>query len=175
MWGHETYLSGTWLDRLGLLSCGKGPRKVRAYDTYADSQTPLELSVYLLDKPLPFKPDNHGFVTGMLSDVAPRHLRAGKNVTLTRALKFSFPNLVHLKDLLPNADKSVVYKNTLVPLYSVVADRLNGGGGCELQVQFTKTDYENSAWIAEKFVPQPYVDDFWNRVEPDGDPAPPHA
>jgi hypothetical protein len=153
----------------------KGPRKVRAYDTYSDSQTPLELSVYLLDKPLPNRPDNHDFETGMLPIVAPRHLRGGKNVTLIRALKFTFPNLVHLKDLLPNADTSVVYKSTLVPLYSVVADRLNGGGKRELLVQFTKTDYENSAWIPEKFVPQSYVDEFWARVEPDGAPAPPHA
>ena len=153
----------------------KGARRVRAYDTYSDSQTPLELSVYLLDKPLPLKPDNHDFETGMLPVVKPRHLRAGKNVTLIRALKFTFPNLIHLKDLLPNADHSVVYKNTLVPLYSVVADRLNGGGKRELLVQFTKTDYENSAWIAEKFVPQSYVDEFWGRVEPDGAAAPPHA
>lgn len=66
----------------------------------------------------------------------------------------------------------MVFKNTMVPLHRVVADRLSGGRTPtrELLVQFTEDDYENSAWVKQKFVPQIYVDDFWRRV--DGDPGP---
>lgn len=39
-------------------------------------------------------------------------------------------------------------------------------------MQFYKKDNENSAWVPEKFVPQPYVDDFRKRVEPDDAPVP---
>ena len=94
-----------------------------------------------------------------------------------RALHYSFPGLTYLKDLLPNADKSVVYRNTLRPIHTFVAARLTRGRNPtrELLVQFTEKDYENSAWIPEKFVPQRYLDEFWARVELDGPPAPAHA
>jgi hypothetical protein len=59
----------------------------------------------------------------------------------------------------------------------VVAARMTKGRDPipEVLVQFTKTDYENSAWISEKFVPKWYLEDYWSRVEPDGPPAPAHA
>ena len=66
--------------------------------------------------------------------------------------------------LAPHSDTLVLYKHTL---YSVVADRFVGGGKRVSLVQFTKSDFDNSAWIPEKFVPQPYLDEFWKRVEPD--------
>ena len=37
-------------------------------------------------------------------------------------------------------------------------------------MQFSKKDHVNSAWIPEKFVPQTFLDDFWQRVEPDDPP-----
>ena len=74
--------------------------------------------------------------------------------------------------MLPDASSSVVFKYTMMPIHQVVAAQLARGGGVrELMVQFSKKDHENSAWIPEKFVPQPYLDDFWQRVEPDDPPA----
>ena len=81
-----------------------------------------------------------------------------------RALHFSFPDLVYLQDILPNANNSVVYRQTLVPIHTVVAARMTRGRDPipEVLVQFTKTDYEKSAWISEKFVPKWYLDDYWS-------------
>ena len=76
--------------------------------------------------------------------------------------------------MLPDADSSVVFNNTLLPIYTVVAARLTKGGEQELLIQFAKDNYENSVWVLEKFVPRPYLEEFWERVEPDGPPAPAH-
>ena len=133
--------------------------------------------LYLLDMPLPPNDDELEFETVIVDVFPAKHTRAGENWSLLRALHDSFPGLTYLKDLLPNADKSVVYRNTLLPIYTVVAARLTGGRDPtrELLVQFTERDYENSAWIPERFVPQSYLDKFWARAEPDGPPAPAHA
>ena len=65
---------------------------------------------------------------------------------------------MYLKDVLPNAKDSLVYRNTLVPIHTVVAARLTKGRDPSrfFLVQFTKKDYENSAWIREIFGPQRY-------------------
>ena len=42
-----------------------------------------------------------------------------------------------------------------------------GGGGARMLVQFAKHNYENSAWVLTKLVPQRYVDGIWQRAEPD--------
>jgi len=39
-------------------------------------------------------------------------------------------------------------------------------------VQLAKNNYENSAWVLTKFVPRRYVDEFWQRAEPDELPDP---
>jgi len=97
-----------------------------------------------------------------------RRAAAGHNCTVLRALESTFPNLTHLKDMLPDASSSVVFKDTMMPIHQVVAARLvRGGTARELLVQFSEKDHENSAWIPEKFVTKPYLDDFWKRVEPD--------
>ena len=90
------------------------------------------------------------------------HTRVNQSWSLIRALYFSFPNLVYLEDILPNAKGSVVYRNTLIPIHTFVAARLNKrrDSSPELLVQFTKRDYENSAWTPEQFVPQRYLDEF---------------
>ena len=41
-------------------------------------------------------------------------------------------------------------------------------------VQFARDNYENSSWVLEKFVPRPYLEELWERLEPDGQPAPEH-
>ena len=48
------------------------------------------------------------------------------------------------------------------------------GGRREPLVQFAKDHHENTAWVLEKFVPRPYLKEFWERVEPDGPHAPAH-
>ena len=78
----------------------------------------------------------------------------GKNWTFMRTLKHSSPSLTYLKDLLPHAEALVVFQNTLLPIHTVVADRLMGGGRRELLIQFSESNYENSAWILEKIVPK---------------------
>ena len=147
-----------------------GPRPVRVYDTWVEKGR-KQVCIYLLDMPLPTNDAELEFETATLDVFAGR---AGHNWSLMRALHFSFPDLEHLKDVLPSAKHSVVYRQNLVPIHTVVAARLTKGRDSmtELLVQFTKTNYENSAWIFEKFVPQRYVDDYWSRVEPDGPPAP---
>ena len=140
-----------------------GPRPVRAYDIFQEGTGPLQICVFLLDLPLPTNDEGHDFETCTLTILAPAHTPATKNFTFMRALKYSFPDLTYLKDLLPNASSSVVFKNTLLPIHQVVAGRLTGWGNPtrELLVQFAKDAYENSAWVKEKFVPQRYLDEFW--------------
>ena len=98
----------------------------------------------------------HASETACIDVFAPAHNRSGENWGLMRALHFSFPDLVYLQDILPNANNSVVYRQTLVPIHTVVAARMTRGRDPipEVLVQFTKTDYETSAWISEKFVPK---------------------
>ena len=48
-----------------------------------------------------------------------------------------------------------------------MADGVSKGGKPRVLVQFAKNNYENSAWVLTKFVPQRYVDEFWQRNEPD--------
>jgi len=68
----------------------------------------------------------------------------------------------------------VVFRNTLLPIHTVVAARETKGGRSELLVQFVKYHHENSAWVLAKFVPRHYLEEFWDRVEPVGPPAPAH-
>jgi len=153
-----------------------GPRPVWVYDTFQEGNRPLQLCVYLLDRPIPKNEDKHEFETCTLPILAPAHLPASQNWTFMRALKFSFPGLTYLKGILPNASSSVVFRNTLLPVHQVVADCLTGGRNPtrELLVQSAKDAYENSAWVKEKFVPKRYLDEFWQRVEPEVTPAPAH-
>jgi len=81
------------------------------------------VAVYLLDLPLDANPDKFEYEPGMLTVAAPAHLPAHQNWTLIRALQYSFPGLTYLKDLLLNAENSVVFKNTLLPIHT---DRLGG-------------------------------------------------
>ena len=67
-----------------------------------------------------------------------------------------------------------MFNDTLLPIHTVVAARLTKGGGRELLIQFAKDNYENSAWVLETFVPRPCLEELWERVEPDGPPAPAH-
>jgi len=39
-------------------------------------------------------------------------------------------------------------------------------------VQFVKGDFADSAWTPERLVPPRYLDEFWERVEPDDPPDP---
>jgi len=151
-----------------------GPRPVRVYATLKEGTTPLQIAVYLLDLPLPVPVDGHKFATAHFPIVPARRTLEHRNWTFLRALKYSFPGLTYLKDLLPDAGTSVVYRNTLLPIHTVVAARETKGGKSELLVQFAKDHHENSAWVLEKFVPRPYLEEFWDRVEPDGPPAPAH-
>ena len=68
----------------------------------------------------------------------------------------------------------MVFRDTMLPIHTVVAARVTKGGESELLVQFAEDHHENSAWVLEKFVPRPYREEFWKRVEPDGPPAPAH-
>ena len=148
-----------------------GPRKVRAYDTYEGGNQGLQLAVYLLDLPLKKNKDKLLFETTWIPMFASRRAAGSNNWTVLRALRSTWPDLTHLKDMLPNASSSTVFKNTMMPIHYVVAARLARGGTVrELLVQFSKKDHENSAWIPEKFVPQTFLDDFWQRVEPDNPP-----
>ena len=135
---------------------------------------PRQMAVYLLDLSLVDKPDDHEFATCTLPVKAPKYTAALKNWSFMRALKHSFPEVTYLKDLLPGDEASVVFQNTLLPIHTVVASRLTGGGKRELLVQFSESNYENSAWVREKFVPRPYLDDFLQRVDPDEPPAAAH-
>jgi len=133
-----------------------GPRRVRVYDTFSERRPPLQVAVYLLDLPLEANSDHWEYETGMLLVFAPDNLAASRNLTLMTALKQSFPALTCLKDLHPSANNSVVFENTFVPIHRVVADRSSGGRtpSCQLLVQFSENEYENSAWTLEKSVPQ---------------------
>ena len=79
--------------------------------------------------------------------------------------------MLYLKDILPNAEHCVIFKNTLLPIYQIVADGVSKGGKPRMMVQFAKNTYENSAWVLTKLVPQRYVDEFWQRNEPDDEPT----
>ena len=123
-----------------------GPRPVRAYDTYKVGNEGLQLAVYLLDLPLKKNKDKVTFGTTWIPVFTSRRAAAGNNWTVLRALKSTFPNLTHLKDILPDASSSVVFKDTMMPIHQVVAARLAMGGTVrELLVQFSKKDHENSA------------------------------
>jgi hypothetical protein len=71
---------------------------------------------------------------------SPAHVPAALDWSLIRALKFSVPGLTYLKDLLPHAASSVVFKQSMVPIHSVVAERQSGGRvpTREFLVQFTE-------------------------------------
>jgi len=149
-----------------------GPRKVRVFDSFSDRSTPLQVAVYLLDLPLDDDPNRLEYETSMIPVFAPRYTPAARQWTLMPALEATYPGAVYLKDLLPNADSTVVYKNTQMPIYQVVASQLARRGGHELLVQFVKGDFADSAWIPERFVPTRYLDEFWERVDPDEPPDP---
>jgi hypothetical protein len=118
-----------------------------------------------LDCPLLDDLNGLEFETGMLQVLSPPGLPLSMDWSLVRALHFSFPNLIYLKDILPDSDSTVIFKNTPVPVHCVVADRLSGGKvpTRELLVH----DYENSAWIKDKFVPQSYIDEFYEKLNQD--------
>ena len=105
--------------------------------------------------------------------VTPKYTPATQNWTLLRALKTYFPNATYLKDLLPHADSSVVFQNTLMPIHQVVAAHLAGGGDTSYWTRATgKGDYADSGSIHEIFVPKQYLDEVWGRVQPDYPPGP---
>jgi hypothetical protein len=132
----------------------------------------LTLAVNLLDLPLPDSPDGHEFVTRMIPVMAAPHTPDSLNWSAMRALKFSNPNAVILKDLLPDAENTVVFKNTQYPIRRVVADSLLRGANPsrKFQVQFTEEGYEDSAWIKEKFIPRRFVEEFEQRQDPEDPP-----
>jgi hypothetical protein len=141
------------------------------YDTYTTNKR-LQVGVYLLDLPLPAHADRHEFATGLIDVSTGTRTPSSQDWSLVRALKDSFPGLLYLKDLLPNAKHCVIFKDTLLPIYQIVADGVLKGGGAQMFVQFANDNYENSAWVLTKFVPQQYVDEFWQRAEPDELPDP---
>jgi len=145
-----------------------GPRAVRVYDSFASPATPLQVAVYFLDLPLDDDPDGLEFETGM---IPVSNTKRGP-WTLLRALKTSFPHARHLKDLLPDAATTVVFRNKQLPIYRVVASQSVGGGdrGNDLLVQFAKGNLDDSAWIHERYVPISYQDRFWDGVERDEPP-----
>jgi hypothetical protein len=149
-----------------------GPRAVRAYDTIEEAGCPLNLAVYLLDLPLADSPDKHEFVTGLIPVMAAPHAPDSLNWSVMRALRFSSPKAVILKDLLPDAENTVVFQNTQYPIRRVVADRLSRGGNPSRKflVQFTEEGYEDSAWIKEKFVPRRFVEEFEQRQDQEDPP-----
>ena len=147
-----------------------GPRPVRIYDTYV-SNIRLQVAVYLLDLPLSENADKHEYATGLIDVSAGGRIRGTQDWSLVRALKTSFPGVLYLKDILPNAEHCVIFKNTLLPIYQIVADGVSKGGKPRMLVQFAKNNYENSAWVLTKFVPQRYVDEFWQRNEPEDEPT----
>ena len=104
-----------------------GPRRVRAYDSLKERGTPLQQAVYLLDQPIADNVDGHEFVTGLLPLLAPAHIPANMNWSVIRALKFTFPGANILKDLLLDADRTVVFRNSQFPIHMVVAARMSGG------------------------------------------------
>ena len=86
------------------------------------------MAVYLLDLPLDDDPNHLEFETGMISVFAPRYTPAAKQWTLLRALRATYPGSVYMKDLLPNADSTVVFKNTQMPIYQSWPPSWPGGG-----------------------------------------------
>jgi len=104
--------------------------------------------------------------------MAAPHTPDSLNWSVMRALRFSSPNAVILKDLLPDAENTVVFQNTQYPIRRVVADRLSRGGNPsrKLLVQFTEEGYEDSAWIKEKFVPRRFVEEFEQRQDQEDPP-----
>ena len=90
--------------------------------------------------------------------------------SLRRALATSFPRARHLKDLLPDAATTVVFRCRQLPIYRVVASHSFGGGRDLLLVQFARSNPDDTAWIHEKYVPVGYQDRFWDDVEKDVPP-----
>ena len=106
-----------------------GPRSVRVYDTYTTNKR-LQVAIYLLDLPLPAHADRHEFATGLIDGSTGTRTPSSQDWSLVRALKDSFPGLLYLKDLLPNAKHCVIFKDTLLPIYQIVADRVSKGRKC---------------------------------------------
>ena len=108
------------------------------YDTLQEGTSPLQIAVYLLDLPLPVTTDGHKFATAHFPIVPARRTPENQNWTFLRSLKYFFPGLIYLQDLLPDASTSVVFNHTLLPIHTVVAARTTKGGKSELLVQFAK-------------------------------------
>ena len=99
-----------------------GLRRVRVYDTCVVNGV-KQVCVYLLDLHLAANDADLEFETATVSILPPAYTRPHENWSLLRALHFSFPGLVHLNDVLPNAEHSVVYRQTRVPIHTIVAAR----------------------------------------------------
>ena len=100
-----------------------GTRPVRVYDNWV-KQGRKQVCIYLLDLPLEPNDAELLFETACIDVFPSAHNRAGENWSLTRALQFSVADLVYLKDILPNAKHSVVFRQTLVPIHTVVSARM---------------------------------------------------
>ena len=92
-----------------------------------------------MDIPLAENADKHEFATGLLDVSAGAHTRGSQDWSLVRALKTSFPGMLYLKDILPNAEHCVILKNTLLPIYQIVADGVSKGGSRECWYSSLKT------------------------------------
>jgi len=73
-------------------------------------------------------PSHLEYETGTVPVFAPKYTPASKNWTILRALRTSFPDATYLEDILRHADSSVVFQNTLMPIYQIEAARLAKGG-----------------------------------------------
>ena len=89
------------------------PRPVRVYDTWTEKGT-KQVCIYLLDMPLSTNAPYLEFEAATLDVFAAAHTRMCQNWSVLRALHFAFPDVTNLKDALPNAKDTVVYRNTLV-------------------------------------------------------------
>ena len=70
--------------------------------------------------------------------------------------------MVYLKDLLPNADSTVVFKDTQMPIYQVVASQM----GTRAVGTIREGRLCRQGMDPERFVPTCYLDEFRERVEP---------
>ena len=102
----------------------------------------MQVCVYLLDMPLPVNAAELEFETATLDAFLPAHTHSNQNRSLLCAQHFLFPGLVYLKDVLPNAEHSVVYRQTPVPMHTVVAAGLSKGRDPirQLLMSFTEKD-----------------------------------
>jgi len=75
-------------------------------------------------EPLDDHPNHLEYETGMPTVFAPKYTPAAKQWTLRRALKAAYPDAVCLQDLLPNTDSTMVFRETHMPIYRVVASQL---------------------------------------------------